>query len=267
MAVFGLIVSLPISEILWRYTPGFKFIQFPWRFQPLVALSCGLLAATASEIWPSLNRKLRVTVAAFLTWNVIVCVIFTIMLARLGESNVTRAQTKSLLSAPDAKPVTIEEWQKLLNEENRNYTSYTANEPYFRPHGADTYLYPPASSPGGLSIVSGSGRVVTQKLNIAHREFLIESVEPARARIETYHYPHWVARLDGREIEINAEQGSGLMLVDLPAGAHRLTLDYEVRRASQYTARAISVAAWVVFMIWMIARAAKRLRPKRTLAQ
>ena len=267
MAGFGLIISLPISEMLWRYAPGFKFIQFPWRFQPFVALGCGLLAATANEMWPSMNRKLRVIVTAFLTWNVIVCVIFTVMLARLGESNVTRAQTKSLLSAQDAKPITIEEWQRMLNEGDRKCTSYTANQPYFRPQGADSFLYPPASSPGGLSIVSGHGRVVSQKLDIARREFLIESEEPARARIETYHYPHWVARLDGREIEIKAEPDSGLMLVDLPAGAHRLTLDYEVRQASQHIARAISFAAWGAFIIWIITRAAKRFRQKRTLTQ
>jgi hypothetical protein len=267
VALFGLIISLPISELLWRYTPGFKFIQFPWRFQPFVALGCGLLAATANEMWPSLNRKLRLIVAAFLTWNVIACAIFTIMLARPGESNVTLAQTKNLLTAPDAKPITIEEWREVLNEEDRKYIYYTANEPYFRPNGADSYLYPPASSPGGLSIVSGRGRVVSQKLNIARREFLVESEEPARARIETYHYPHWVARLDGRETEIKAEQGSGLMLVDLPAGAHRLTLDYEVRQNSQRIARVISLATWLGFLIWIITLATKRLRQKKTLTQ
>src|SRR5262249_56058394 len=96
----------------------------------------------------------------------------------------------------------------MLNKGDRKYPSSPANQPYFPPHGADSYLYPPASSPGGLSIVSGRGRVVSQKLNIARREFLIESEEPARARIETYHYPHWVARLDGREIEIKPDPHS-----------------------------------------------------------
>jgi hypothetical protein len=147
------------------------------------------------------------------------------------------------------------------------HTYYTANQPYFRPRGADSCHYPPASEPGGLSIISGHGRVVSQKLNIARREFLIESEEPARARIETYHYPHWVARLDGHEIEIKAEHGSGLMLVDLPAGGHRLTLDYEIRQASQRIARAISSAAWAGFLIWIFTRATKRLRQKRTLTQ
>ncbi|MGH9766296.1 MAG: 6-pyruvoyl-tetrahydropterin synthase-related protein [Blastocatellia bacterium] len=267
MAVFGLIISLPISEILWRYTPGFKFIQFSWRFQPFVALGCGLLAATICETWPALNPKLRVRISALLTWIVIASAVFTIMIARLEEPNVTRAQINDLLRAPNAKPITIEESRRMTNEEDLRYTSYAANEFYFRPPGSDFTLYPPASEPGGLSIISGPGRVISQKLNIAHREFMIESEEPTLARIETYHYLHWVARLDGREIKINAEQGSGLMLVDLPAGAHRLTLDYEVKQASQRIARAISLMAWGAFLIWTITRAIKLLRQRRTLPQ
>jgi len=262
MAAFGLIISMPISEVLWRYTPGFKFIQFPWRFQPFVALGCGLLAATACDLWPTLNPKSRVRISAFLTWVVIAGAIFTVMLVRLDESNITRAQIDDLLRAPNAKPVTVEESRRLLSEEDLKHTSYAANEFYYRPHGTDSNLYPPALEPGGLSIVAGRGRVVSQKLNIARREFLVESEEPARARIETYHYPHWVARLDGREIKIDVEQGSGLMLVDLPMGAHRLTLDYEVRQASQRIARAISLAAWGAFLLWIITRAIKRIRQK-----
>ncbi len=267
LAAFGIIISLPISDIIWRYAPGLKFVQFPWRFQPFVALGCGLLMATAYELWPSLNPKLRVIVSAFLTWNIIACVIFTILLVRLGESDVTRAETREILSVPNGKPITVEEWQKLLDAGDKRYTAFTANESYFRPIVADSYMYPPASEPGGLSIVSGRGRVVSQKLNMERREFLIEIEEPARARIDTYHYPHWVARLDGREVEIKSEDGSGLMLIDLPAGRVRLTIDYEVRQLSQRIAKAVSSVAWAGFLIWLIARVTKRREQKRDKTQ
>jgi len=52
----------------------------------------------------------------------------------------------------------------------------------------------------------------SQKLNIERREFVVECQEPVKARIETYNYPHWVVRLDGREIKIEVESGTGLML-------------------------------------------------------
>ncbi|MCI0422261.1 MAG: hypothetical protein L0312_24035, partial [Acidobacteria bacterium] len=267
VAAFGLIISLPVSETFWRYLPGLKFVQFPWRFQPLVALACGLLAATVCEVWSTLNPKSRMRTLAILTWAVIINAIFTGLLVRLVEPDITHAKVADLFKPQHAQPVTFEEVESLQNEDSLKFMLYTANRSYFRPTGSDLNFYPPASEPGGLSIVSGRGRVVSQKLNIARREFLIDSEEPVCARIETYHYPHWVARLDGQEIGINAEQGSGLMLVDLPAGAHRLTLDYEVRQASQHIARAISLAAWGTFLIWIILRAIKHLRQKRTLAQ
>jgi hypothetical protein len=267
MAIFGLIISLPISEIVWRYAPGFKFIQFPWRFQPLVALGCGLLAATARELWPTLNPKSRVRISAALTWIVIISAIFTAQLALITQSNVTRAQALDLLLAPNAKQITSEERQKRLGDEDLAYISYSANEFYYRPNGADSSYHPPALQPGGLSIISGRARVSSQKLQIAHREFLIEGEESAIARIETYNYPHWVARLDGREVKIGAEQGSDLMLLDLPAGRHRLTLDYEVRQTSQRFAQAISLLAWAGFLIWITTRAIKRARQPETSAQ
>jgi hypothetical protein len=206
-------------------------------------------------------------IAAALTWIVIVNAIFTFMLARLDEPNVTRAQAVGLLDAPNAKPVKLDEGRELLREEDLNYASYSANQLFFRPLGSDRTLYPLVDQPGNLSFIAGHCQVRTQKLNIAHREFLIEGEESARARIETYNYPHWVARLDGQEIKIGAEQGSGLMLLDLPAGKHRITLDYEVRQPSQRIARAISAVAWAGFLIWALSLATQRSRRKRISAQ
>jgi hypothetical protein len=265
LAAFGLIISTPASDPLWRYLPGLKFIQFPWRFQPFVALGCGLLAAAVCETWPSLNPKLRTRVAAFLTWAVIANLIFTIMLAHLSEPGITRGQVANLLSSPNAEPAPIEEGRRLQNEDDLKYIPYAANQIYFRPPGSDFNLYPPAEQPGGISIIAGRGRVVSQKLNIASREFVIENEEPAQARIETYHYPHWVARLDDREVKINVEQGSGLMLLDLPAGTHKLRLDFEIREPSERAARLISTIAWLAFGGWVVFKTAKRFLRNRNL--
>jgi hypothetical protein len=266
LTAFGLIISLPVSEALWRYLPGLKFVQFPWRFQPFVALGCGLLAATVYETWPSLNPKSRVRVAAFLTWAVIANLIFTAMLAYLNEPGITRAQVADLLGSRNAKPVTIDEGRRLQNEDDLKYIPYAANQIYFRPRGADFNLYPPAERPGSLSFIGGRGRVVSQQSGNSRREFLVENEQQARARIETYHYPHWVARLDGREIGIEVESGGGpedgqaggLMLLDLPAGTHRLTLDYEVRETSELAARWISIVAWAAFSTWLIFKLVRR---------
>jgi hypothetical protein len=269
LAAFGLFIALPISDALWKYLPGLKFIQFPWRFQPLVALGCSLIAASAFDEWKKFGRGARNLIAAGLTWVMIVNCAFTVILLRLNEPGVTRAQVTNLLHSPDNQPVTIEEGRRLQNEDDLKYMPYAANQIYFRPKGSDFNLYPPAKQPGGLSLIAGRGRVVSQQLGVAHREFKVENEEPALARIETYHYPHWVARIDGREVRVDVERNDGpnqgLMSISLPPGEHLLTLRFEVRNMGEKAARLISLAGWLMFIAWLIWRTAlwSRARARR----
>lgn len=257
LAGFGLLISLPLSDLLWRYLPGLKFIQFHWRFQPFVALGCALLAAAAAECWPRMSKRPRMLLLAGLTWTVIACAVFTLMIARLDEKGVTREQVASLLAAPGVEAIPIAEGKRLQNEDDLKYLPYTANQIYFRPPGSDFILYPPATQVGGLTLLDGAGRVEATKLANEHREFLIESETPARARIETYKHPNWVAWLNGREVTIQAETETGLVLVDLPAGKHQLMLDFEVRGFSERAVRVTSIAAWLAFAAWFLFQGAR----------
>ncbi|MBS1788891.1 MAG: hypothetical protein JST85_14270 [Acidobacteria bacterium] len=243
---FGLLISLPAAELLWRYLPGLKFIQFPWRFQPYVALGCALLAAIAIQSWHLINKRLRMLTLAGLTWLVIACAAFTFMIARLEEKEVTRDQVIAGLTAADARPITTEEGRRLQNEDDMKYLPYSANQLYFRPVGAGFLLYPPATKPGGASLASGYGELKTEKLEIAHREFLIECPVVSQLRIETYRHPNWVVRLNGNEVEIKSEAETGLMLIDIPAGRHHLSLRFEARHLSAGLGKWISIAAWIL---------------------
>jgi hypothetical protein len=234
--------------------PGLKFIQFHWRFQPFVALGCALLAAVAVGCWRQMNKHLRMLAVAGLTWLLIASAVFTFLIARLEEKEVNREQVNSVLTAPEAKPITIEEGRRLQNEDDMKYLPYSANQLYFRPTGSDFILYPPTAKPGGAALVKGSGRLTTEMLEIARREFLIESTEATQARIETYNHPNWHARLNGNEIYIELVTGTGLMLIDVPAGQHRLSLAFEARHPTARVARWISIVAWMSFLLWVVSR-------------
>lgn len=251
---FGFLISLPVSDLLWRYLPGLKFIQFPWRFQPFVALGLGVLAIVAIECRPLLKKPLRVLLMAGLTWLIVIQLIFTAVFVHLGDEGETREQVANLLTATDAQPVNLKEGTSLQNEDDLKYAPYTSNQLYFRPVGSAFMLYPPANQPGGLSLIESQGRVTTERLEISRREFSIETDSQTKARIETHNHPNWHAQLDGQDIGIQSEPETGLMLIDLPAGAHRLNLRYEARYPLARFARLLSIVAWISLLAWAVIR-------------
>jgi hypothetical protein len=146
----------------------------------------------------------------------------------------------------------MEDATRLANEDNIQAKAYAANQIYFRPRGADLDAYPPATQPGGLSILNGQGRIISQILRNEWREFELNCAEPVRACLETYRYPHWVIRLDSREIEPQTEAGSGLMLLEIPVGQHTLTASFEPRHWLERLARWLSICAWLGFGSWLV---------------
>lgn len=260
LASFGLLISSPASDLLWRYLPGLKFIQFHWRFQPFVALGCALLAAAAAECWKLMGRRPRMILAACLTWLILANAIFTLMIMRLDEKNVTREQVAGLFNPSEPRIVTIAEGKRLQDEDDLKYLPYSANQIYFRPPGADFNLYPPAKAPGGLTIIDGPARIESQKLEIARREFVIDAEQSVQARVETYNYPNWIAQVDEYRVEIKSEPTTALMLIDLPAGRHRLSLNFLVHQTSERLARLISIVAWLAFAMWSAFKIISRFR-------
>ena len=267
MAAFGFIIALPWSEVIWRHLPGLKFVQFPWRFLPFISLGCGLAAAGARDGWPSLKPLTRALVSFLAISLVITNLIFTWAVARIHDPDYTGAQVTKLLTSPEARKATNEEVKKIQDEDPVQYIPYTANQIFFRPNRAELDMYPPVSQPGGLTILSGEGRITSQAITIRHRRFTLECSEPVRARLDTYYYPHWVARLDGREIPAGIERekgrGEGLMRFELPPGRHELTLDFEVRSAAERWATGLSICAWALLAGWMAWKLIVRRRTRQ----
>ncbi|HWQ33851.1 MAG TPA: 6-pyruvoyl-tetrahydropterin synthase-related protein [Blastocatellia bacterium] len=249
LSVTGLFISLPASDFIWRWLPGLKFIQFPWRFQPFVSLATGLLAAATIEGWTKNGRRLRTLLAAVATWLVLASLAFTFLVARPQMRQLSRDDVRNLLHPKDALPLSSQQVNELRERDDLSHLAYVANQIPFRPAGADLMLYPPATQPGGISIIAGKGKVSGQELNNSHRRFSLVNDEPVRVRIETYFYPNWVARIDGQQVPISVEPGSGLMLIDVPSGNHSLSLTCEVTRSTERWARLISVAALLILIV------------------
>jgi hypothetical protein len=247
---FGLLISLPLSRPLWEWLPGLAYLQFPWRLQPLVALSCGLLLAC---LWFSAQQfEKRRPLVSVVTLLLLANAFFTYATTRLAKTGLSHAQVLQLLEASDLAPTTTEELRERQTKGDLSYMPLLANQVQLRPRGADMLLYPTAHSYGSLSFISGRGQILAQRLTNQQREFRLQTAEPVRVRLNTYAYPHWVARLDGQELPIETEPGSGLMLLALPTGEHTLTFAYEVRQPLSVWARRVSALSWLLFAAWVL---------------
>lgn len=228
VALFGVLIALPPLAMLWEMIPGLRFIQFPWRWQPVTAL----VGAVLTVGWWS-NRRAgrpgwRLAGGTLIALLVVVSVTLAILLGRT-QSPADEAKRLPLLTetAPTAGGgINYEAALAMQDQGAAEFLRLTANQVYFRPRGAETRLYPAVEQPGSLERVTGEVAIEEVRLALARREFRIRAASPARLRLASYAAPHWRAALNGQPLPVEVEPDSGLLLVTVPAGEHELRFDY-----------------------------------------
>jgi hypothetical protein len=105
--------------------------------------------------------------------------------------------------------------------------AYLGNLLEQRPNGVDTRYYLPAAF-GRAEIVSGEASIEPRILKTSYREYKVVAATEAIVQIETYHAPGWSASLNMRPVGIRMDCETGLQLITLPPGTHRLQLDYRL---------------------------------------
>ena len=105
--------------------------------------------------------------------------------------------------------------------------AYGANAIELRPAGSDSAYYRPAPY-GQVRTLTGHAAVDAITLHPSRRSYAVKASSTSTLRFVTYHCPGWRAKLNGLEHPIAVEAETGLQLIDVPAGSHRLELSYEV---------------------------------------
>lgn len=208
VAGFAFLASTEPGALLLLKLPRVELVQFSWRWQLLVSLWCGVgLAALPWEKRAALPAGVAAATLVF----------FSPLLSR---SDASLEEQRA-----DLSPVLSRAQFESLPPLDR--AAYAGNLLELRPNRVDARYYLPAAF-GRAEVVSGEAHVEPRILRTSYREYVVEASGEAAILLVTYHAPGWSARLDGREAEIRMECGTGLQLVDLPAGNHRLELEYRV---------------------------------------
>ena len=100
-------------------------------------------------------------------------------------------------------------WVQEQPEDSPLVREYLADEPLTRAH-----------------LLTGEGSARTVRSGGSSIEVDVDSTTAATLQFYVYYFPAWQAQVDGQPVPIRPDGPHALIAIDLPAGAHHVTLQY-----------------------------------------
>ncbi len=213
------------SEPIGRLIPKIEIGVFSWRMLTLTSLSAALLAgACAQTSIDAFAERQR----AKLIWRGVAAAL--IVLSTIVMSGWY---------------VVWPEWRQQAFEPNPDHYNYAT-----LPRGA------PRDVPQMdlAQLASGNSRITIERWTPEYRQLRVELEEPDQLQFRTFNFAGWTALIDGQIAEIK-EGAVKNIVVDIPAGEHRVALDFRstpVRRAGNWIT--IVSFTWLISIIVLTKR-------------
>lgn len=215
LAAGAAFMSIPASRPVWEVVSILQVAEFPWRMLGLANLGLALLSGGAI-LW--LPRRLQLPAAG-------VCIGALL----LGV-------------APYLYPVIpfSQHGQPTLADQIRyERSSQSIGTTTLGEYLPQTVAAPPTTSPlvdayqagqipdrlDRASLPAGATATLLEQNAVTHR-YQINSPAAFTLRLHHFYYPGWRAQIDGRPVELLTEAETGLMLINIPAGEHTLTVHF-----------------------------------------
>jgi hypothetical protein len=231
--LFSLFLVTPLSRPLWEIIPGFYYLQFPWRWIPLMELSlCFLIAHSFSK-----KEKL----GSMLTSSGKRAIIYGLISLSI-VSGITIAK---------GKIIAYKEIEKDLDSEEALFDGYPPTE-YAPVWATDIDNLLLEENKEKVTIMSGTAQFKILKWESSERAISINAESQSLLKIATFYYPGWEARIDGVTVPLGKQEATGAILVDVPAGAHSLSLKF-IDTPLRYNSKLISlIFVVIVFIVFLI---------------
>jgi hypothetical protein len=110
------------------------------------------------------------------------------------------------------------------------------------------------------AIIAGQGSVLEQGSLSASAFARVRAEGPVRLRFYTHYFPGWLATVDGQPVEIQPDPPNGLIGLDLPAGEHRVQLQFGATPVRRVSAALSVVGLALVVGLWLVDRRRGDLR-------
>jgi hypothetical protein len=203
LALSAIVLMFPVSNILWRFLPELRFVQFPWRWMSMIAL-CAMIFTVAAA-----RESLR------WAW---------LFLASLTIVASAHYLVKHAWWDTEDMPT--------LQAAIKDGIGFEGADEY-DPAG-DDHVDLPQRQPRARILSRDSGaltqnapEVIVEKWNSEHRAVRVVSKNPANVALRLLDYPAWRVTVNGAAVTARHLEGTAEMIVPVPAGESELRIDFK----------------------------------------
>jgi len=192
--VFYILLTLPLSKIIYQYAPLLPSIQFPWRMWSALFIITSIIITYLIDCW---GRKLI---------SLIIVVWFLVITLPQIQTNgfIKVSQADFFTTSKNVYTVVM---QTVWSGPPENYTMHDTQS----------------------EILNGEGRIITNNVKNSSRNYSIVAEEQLRVIDHTTYFPGWSVYIDGQKTDIQFQDPSyrGTITFEVPKGGHEVEVIFE----------------------------------------
>jgi len=219
LLLISLFLTTPLSVFIWRYTPEFSNLQFPWRWLAFSGLSVSVIGG---NLIGNFKGEIQRSTGIFFLTLVVISFFMMLQISFFKKGEIERWRTHPGLFSPfEYRPVWLTDPGRILLPVEK------------------------------VTIIKGDGSISITDWKSNRRVLSTTGYTPLTIKFSTFFYPGWTARTDGLNAQIAVDKDSGAMLIDIPKGQHVLELKF-IDTSLRYYAKLISLGFCFIIILLVL---------------
>ena len=240
-ALAGLCVYLALAQSRWVWDalPLLQRTLWPWRLLGPAALLLALLAAGVEASSAGISRWLAPVLLLAIAASALPFMFppRALLTAPVSSAQLANSELPPLLIGTTTTAEYLPRWVTALPDSSAQRVALQ--------NSADPDRLVRAALPPDASVVHARNGWLRD-------EYELQAVAPFELVFRQFYFPGWHAELDGRRLPVRVTAPHGLMAVNVPAGNHRLVLQFGGTTVRS-VAEALSAAAWLLWVFQVAA--------------
>lgn len=253
--LFSLFVSLfmmtEYSSFIWNGISFLWYIQFPWRFLTFVDLFIAIISAYFIYFFKELTETFIKKYSDLLVGLVVAGAVATMVVKYYPYF-----KPQKFISTNDSKRTNFNEIAWRISSTSYEFVPNSVKTMKTGLGTTTLAIKENELTKDPAEIKTGDAKLTVIKNLFEIKEFGVAAVIPSVFQLNTYNFPGWQAKLDGKEVKIDDNNDLKLINVQVPAGDHVLSFVFKntlVRTLSNYIS-AVSLAIVLSYLLTSLSK-------------